>query len=234
VVAARFLPLTNAESRLALRHRGDGKGPGRKLHDLPSSLLPPDSRVRSTVRSHLRRPVGRGPVPNSTGGPGGGAVGNTSQGAVPRLLQRLDACGAGRVRRTRQRPIRQAESAGPWTIDSIRFNLPGHGGILILVLDHYEPFAVRGHVVVGRSRSGQGRTNCSCRASSASPRALSAQVQTHANHETPGIDEHGRLSEVRAIQVVGCESLLGTLVERVQHIQEQLDSAYASERNAFR
>ena len=64
--------------------------------------------------------------------------------------------------------------------------------------------------------------------------ALSPQVQTHANHETPGIDGHGRLSEVRALPVVGGKCLLGALVERVQHIQQQLDLSCTAERDALR
>ena len=55
------------------------------------------------------------------------------------------------------------------------------------------------------------------------------QVQPHADHRATRIHEDGRLTEVRAEQIVGRQAFLRRVVERVEHVQEQLDASHAAE-----
>jgi hypothetical protein len=52
-------------------------------------------------------------------------------------------------------------------------------------------------------------------------------VPPYAEHDAAGIDEDDRPTEARAEQVVAGEALLGGLVERIEHVGEQLDATAA-------
>jgi hypothetical protein len=58
-----------------------------------------------------------------------------------------------------------------------------------------------------------------CHASGGSP----PSGQSHRQHRASRIDEHRRETEVRAEQIVGRDSFLGGVVERIEHIEEELD-----------
>src|SRR5262245_65971350 len=58
---------------------------------------------------------------------------------------------------------------------------------------------------------------------------LPSEIQPHADHRPPGIDEHGRLAEVRAEQVVRGELFLRGVVERIEHVEDQVDAPQVAE-----
>jgi len=55
------------------------------------------------------------------------------------------------------------------------------------------------------------------------------QVHSHTDHRAARIDEDCWLTESRAEQIVGRQALLRGLIERVEHIHDELDSPYAAD-----
>ena len=96
----------------------------------------------------------------------------------------------------------------------------------------------------GRSTSHlTGNTSCSTargrtryrpdRSAEIARHTLPAQVQPDADHRAARIDEGRRLTEVRAEQIVGRQALFRRVVERIEHVHEQLDASRAAEANVL-
>ena len=61
------------------------------------------------------------------------------------------------------------------------------------------------------------------------PWRLSAEGQPHPDHLAARIDERRRPAEIRAEQVVCCDSLFGGVIERAENVEKELDSIGAAE-----
>jgi len=78
---------------------------------------------------------------------------------------------------------------------------------------------------VCRSERRKGPTETDTTRNRASESPSPAQVQSHTEHRATRVHEDGGLTEIRAEEIVRRQGLLRRVIERIEHIQKQLDAS---------